>query len=90
MKAVLLYHPAPDVLTRAPLHFPAHQARLDDFHRRGDLLAVGTWADPRDGAMAIFRTRAAAEEFVRGDPFVEHGVVARHEIKDWDEILLGG
>ena len=89
MKAVVLYHPAPDVLEKAPLHFPAHKARLDEFQRRGELLAVGTWADPREGSMAVFRTRAGAEEFVRDDPFVRHGVVARHEIRDWNEVLLG-
>jgi uncharacterized protein YciI len=39
--------------------------------------------------MAVFRSRAAAEEFVREDPFVLNGVVASHEIKDWNETLLG-
>jgi len=89
MKAVLLYQSSPDVLALAPVHYPAHKARLDAFHARGELLAVGTWADPREGAMAVFRTRTAAEEFVRDDPFVKNGVVARWEIKDWDESLLG-
>jgi uncharacterized protein len=89
MKAVVLYHSAKDVMERAPLHYPAHAARVDAFHARGELIAVGTWADPREGSMAVFRSRAAAEEFVQGDPFVLHGVVASHEIKDWNEVLLG-
>jgi uncharacterized protein len=38
MKYVVLYESADDVAGRAPAHFPAHKARLDDFHRRGDLL----------------------------------------------------
>jgi len=37
--------------------------------------------------MAIFASREAAEEFVEGDPFVLHGVVARHEIREWDDVL---
>lgn len=90
MKAVLFYHPAPDVLAKAPLHFPAHDARLDEFHRRGDLLAVGTWADPREGSMAVFRSRTAAETFAKDDPFVTNAVVSRYDIKDWNETLLGG
>ncbi len=90
MKAVLFYHAAPDVLTRAPAHFPAHKARLDEFQRSGELLAVGTWADPREGSMAVFRTREAAERFAKDDPFVRNGVVVRHEIKDWNEVLLPG
>ncbi|BDG05654.1 YciI family protein [Anaeromyxobacter oryzae] len=89
MKAVLFYRSGPDVLTKAPIHFAAHKARLDDFQRRGELLAVGTWADPRDGSMAVFRSRAGAEAFVEADPFIENGVVAGYEIKDWNEVLLG-
>src|SRR5262245_38741071 len=83
-KAVVLYHSAPDVMAKAPIYYPAHRARVDAFHARGELLAVGTWADPREGSMAVFRTRAAAEEFTRDDPFVVNGVVARYEIKDWN------
>jgi uncharacterized protein YciI len=37
--------------------------------------------------MAVFATRAAAESFVAGDPFVVNGVVKSHEIREWDEIL---
>ena len=89
MKYVLFYEPADDVLTRAPEHFPAHSKRIEEFHARGDILMVGTFGDPqRQGSMAVFPTRAAAEEFVAGDPFVLNGVVARHELKDWDEILV--
>ena len=88
MKYVLLYESADDVASKAPGHFPAHKARLDEFHARGDLLMVGTFGDPQaQGSMAIFRTRDAAEEFAREDPFVTGGVVARYEIRDWNEIL---
>jgi uncharacterized protein YciI len=87
MKAVLLYHSGPEVMKLAPIHYPAHKARVDAFHARGDMLAVGTWADPREGSMAIFGSRAAAEEFVKEDPFVLNGVVASYEIKDWNETL---
>jgi uncharacterized protein YciI len=89
VKAVVFYRSAPDVMIKAPLLFPAHEARLDEFQRAGELLAVGTWADPREGSMAVFRTRDAAERFVMDDPFVKHGVVASWDIKDWDETLLG-
>ena len=88
MKYVLFYEPADDVLTRAPEHFPAHSRRIEEFHARGDILMVGTFGDPqRQGSMAVFPTRAAAEEFVAGDPFVLNGVVRRHELREWDEVL---
>ena len=89
MKYVLFYTPAEDVMEKAPLHFPAHQSRIGQFHDRGDLLMVGTFGDPvNQGSMAIFPTREAAEDFVAGDPFVLEGVVARHEIRDWNEMLV--
>ena len=51
-------------------------------------LMVGTFGDPQQqGSMSIFPTRAAAESFVDGDPFVLNGVVRRWEIREWNEIL---
>jgi uncharacterized protein len=88
MKYVLLYEAVDDVATKAPPHFPAHKARLDEFHGRGDLLMVGTMAGPETrGALAVFRTRESAEEFARDDPFVVNGVVRRYEVLGWDEVL---
>lgn len=88
MKYVVLYTSADNVLTRAAEHFPAHKARLDEFHARGELLMVGAFGDPeREGSMAIFRTREGAAQFVAGDPFVLNGVVKEYEIRDWHETL---
>ena len=88
MKAVLFYESADDVASKAPAHFPAHKRRLDEFHARGELIMVGTFANPQDeGSMAIFTTRHAAEEFARGDPLVINGVVRAWTVRDWDEAL---
>jgi hypothetical protein len=38
--------------------------------------------------MGVFSTRAAAEEFVRADPFVTNGIVARWTIREWHEALM--
>jgi uncharacterized protein YciI len=85
---VLFYESANDVLTKAPIHFAAHNARLREFHARGDILMVGTFGDPQEqGSMGIFPSRAAAEAFVDGDPFVLHGVIRRWEIREWNEVL---
>ena len=88
MKYVLLYESADDVVSKAPRHFPAHKARLDEFHAAGTLLMVGPFADPqRDGSMAVFTTREAAEEFAAGDPFVVNGLVRDYRILEWNEVL---
>jgi uncharacterized protein len=88
VKYVLFYQSADDVLSKAPAHFPAHRERLDEFHARGELMMVGTFADPQtEGSMSIFTTREAAEEFASGDPFVLSGVVRAWHVREWDEIL---
>jgi uncharacterized protein YciI len=85
---LLFYETAEDGLAQAAALYPAHKVRLDEFHGRGALLMVGTFADPQhDGSMAIFTTRDAAEEFARGDPFVVNGVVARWRVLEWNEVL---
>lgn len=90
MKYVLFYESGEDVASKAPAFFPAHQARLDEFHGRGVLLMVGTFENPQDnGSMAIFSDREAASEFARGDPFVVNGVVERWRVLEWHEALAG-
>ena len=87
MKCVVFYETTADGMAKAAANFPAHKARIDEFARRVELVMIGTWANPAEGALAIFRTRAAAEAFVGDDPFVKNGVVATVTLKDWNEIL---
>jgi uncharacterized protein len=89
MKAVVFYESAPDVAARASSHMAEHQARWAEFGRRAELLMIGPFANPQEeGSMGIFTTREAAEEFVRGDPFVLNGVVQNWYIRDWIEALV--
>jgi uncharacterized protein len=89
MKYVLLYESADDVLAKVPAHMPAHVARGQEFHARGSLIAYGPFGDPQnEGSMAVFTSRAAAEEFARGDPFVVNGVVRAWQIREWNEAFL--
>jgi len=87
MKAVMFYEVAPDAMAKARIHYPAHRARLDEFHARGVLLMAGPFSNPAEGALGIFTSRAAAEEFIRGDPFVTQGVVAKWSVREWNEAL---
>lgn len=83
---VVIYESADDVAETAPVHYPAHKARVDEFRARGELLLVGLFGDPREGSMSVFRSRAGAEEFVAGDPFVRNGVVKAWTLREWNEI----
>jgi uncharacterized protein YciI len=87
VKYVMFYENGPDTPALARLHFEAHRARFMDFHRRGLLLMTGPFVDAEGGAIGIFTTREAAEEFVEGDPFVRHGVIARWSVREWNEVL---
>jgi uncharacterized protein YciI len=89
MKYVVFYESADDLAAKAPAHFAAHTARYREFVERGELLMIGPFGNPQEeGSMAVFTTRAAAEDFVAGDPFVLHGVVKAWYIREWNEALV--
>jgi uncharacterized protein YciI len=68
--------------------YPRHKAFLDEFVARGEVVGVGPFTDPGGGNMALFRTRAAAEAFAKGDPFLLAGLVKEYQIKDWGDQTL--
>ena len=85
---VLLYFSGADGRARAPEVFPAHHAYTLDFQARrpGELLLTGPFAEPvegQPGAMNVFTSRQAAEEFAATDPFVTEGVVASWTVRTW-------
>jgi uncharacterized protein len=71
-------------LTLAAENFAAHQARYTEFMRRGVLSSLGPFTDG-SGAMAVFSSPEAAEEFASADPFVLNGVVNKWYIREWRE-----
>ena len=88
-KFVVFYESADSPRERLVELFPAHKARWQGFADRGELLLIGPFSNPiEEGSMGVFRTRAAAEEFVAGDPFVLDGLVKRWYIREWLEALV--
>ena len=87
-KFVMFYETTPEGLAKAREHFPGHRERLEAFHARGTLLMAGNLTDGSGRALGVFTTREAAEEFIAGDPFVLHGVVAKSTIVPWNEVLF--
>jgi uncharacterized protein YciI len=87
MRYVVFYESADDVATKAPLHMDAHSAHFERFREAGTLLGIGTFGDPQtEGAMAVFTTREAAEEWANNDPFVLNGVVRNWYLREWNEV----
>lgn len=87
MKYVVFYEIAPDTDDLLVELLPAHRARWEGYLAQGTLLAIGPFSD-RTGALGVFSTREAAEEYAEGDPFVQHGVVRSWSIREWNEVLL--
>jgi uncharacterized protein YciI len=89
MKYYVLFHEPGEVNEKAPLYAEAHRAWFEKFHRNGTLVMIGPFANAQEeGAMSIFTSREAAEEFARGDPFVLNGVVSNWFVREWDEVLV--
>lgn len=68
--------------------YPRHKAFLDQFIARGEVVGVGPFTDSEGGNMAIFRSKAAAEEFAKSDPFLLEGVAKEYKIKEWGDKML--
>jgi uncharacterized protein len=66
--------------------YPQHKIVADKFFERGDDIGMGPFTDR--GNMAIFRTRSAAEQFVKEVPFILEGLVKYFVIRDWNDSLL--
>ena len=69
---MVFYEAVTGLADKAPLHVAAHRARWRDWPTRRTAHDQPFDNAQEDGAMAVFTTREAAEEFVRGDPFVLH------------------
>jgi len=67
--------------------YPRHKAVVDVFVARGDVIGIGPFTD-KGGNLAIFRTREAAEQFVKQDPFVIEGLIKSYDIRDWGDQML--
>ena len=67
--------------------YPRHKAVVDAFVARGDVIGIGPFQD-RGGSLAIFRSLAAAEAFVKEDPFILEGLIKSFEIREWADELL--
>jgi uncharacterized protein YciI len=66
--------------------YPRHKTVVNKYVNNGDIIGIGPFADR--GNMAIFKTRAAAEQFVKEDPFILEGLVKSTIIRDWNDTML--
>lgn len=68
--------------------YPRHAAFVETFVARGEVVGIGPFVDAGGGNLALFRSRASAEAFAKGDPFVLEGLIKEYQVKDWGDQML--
>jgi len=86
MKTVVIGEPSGASMETILSVYPRHKAIVDKFIAKGDVIGIGPFTDR--GNMAIFRSRDAAEEFVKEDPFILEGLVKSFVIREWNDTML--
>ena len=86
MKAVVIGESSGATMEIIMSVYPRHKAIVDKFIAKGEVIGIGPFADMEN--MAIFRTRDAAEEFVKEDPFILEGLVKSFVIREWNDTML--
>jgi uncharacterized protein len=86
MKAIVIGEPSGVSMEEIMKIYPRHKVVVEKFIARGVVVGIGPFDDL--GNMAIFKTRAAAEEYIMEDPFILEGVVKSIRIRDWKDSLL--
>ena len=87
MHYLLFYDYVADVVAKRDPFRPAHLDLARSFNADGRLKLAGAYADPVDGALFVFTSREAAEEFVSRDPYVANGLVPAHRIREWNVVI---
>jgi len=88
MKTVIIGESSGATLETIMKVYPRHKVIVDKYIAKGVVIGIGPFSDR--GNMAIFKTRAAAEQFAKEDPFILEGLVKSFSIRDWDDNLLPG
>ena len=86
MKFVVIGEPSGATMDQIMAVYPRHKALVDELIARGEVIGIGPFMNR--GNMAIFRTKEAAERFVREDPFALEGLVKSYTIREWDDSQL--
>jgi uncharacterized protein YciI len=58
-------------------------------NERGEMILAGAFSDPPDKALLIFRVsdKSVIEEFIKKDPYVKNGLIAKWEIRPWTVVI---
>lgn len=82
---LVLYDYVENMLERRAPYRAAHLKRIASQREAGRILISGALGDPPHGAAIVFKgvDVEAIEEFIRGDPYVEAGLVTDWRVERW-------
>ncbi len=86
MKTVVIGEGAGVTMETIMSVYPRHKTVVDRYIQRSEVIGIGPLVG--GGNMAIFKTRAAAEQFVTEDPFILEGLIKSFSIRDWNDNLI--
>ena len=86
---ILFYEYGENALDRRAPYRSQHLELASGAHAAGQMVLAGAFTDPLDGAALVFRTREAAEAFVKAAPYVSSGLVTGWRVREWN-VVIGG
>ena len=86
---LLIYHVVDNYVAQRAQFREEHLRLVHEAHERGEIVLAGALTDPVDQALLVFRwpDRSVVENFVTRDPYVNHGLVPRWEIRNWNVVV---
>ncbi len=85
---ILFYDYVEDIVERRGPHRDAHLARIRAERDAGRVVMAGALGEPPHGAAIVFRgvEPDAVEQFARGDPYFEAGLVRGWRVERWNVV----
>ncbi|MBK9097960.1 MAG: YciI family protein [bacterium] len=85
----LNYHLTDDYMQRRPQFREEHLKLAKESNEKGEMILAGAFSDPPDKALLIFKVadKSVIEDFVKKDPYVNNGLIAKWEIRPWTVVI---
>ena len=85
----LIYQLVDDYMTRRGQYREEHLKLAKELNERGEMILAGAFSDPPDKALLIFHVadKSVIEDFIRKDPYVKNGLIAKWEIRAWTVVI---
>lgn len=86
---LLTYYTVEDYIERRAPFRNIHLSLAKEYFDKGQLVMGGALANPPDKALLVFKCedKNTIEEFVKRDPYVQNGLVASWDIREWTVVI---